>query len=483
MTKTKMVKEHINGIVKYISKVVNVPMWEMLLAGARYTILVGARMTGKTYTVAQFITQHIIKNPNDCALVLRENFSNLRRSIYQDFLEIAETFHIKDVVDDKKVPLEITFPKGNAVMFSGVDNPDRIKGIKKAGKKIRYTVYEEAQNMDDILKIIKADHSAFRGQKNRHTIIIMNSDVPNFIFDDFYDKVGFYPDISTLETKGYMIKRFVDKERHIDWMLSYWSVFSNKFLHKEDLEEFYYLKENNYPRYLIDALGIWGNMGGSIYGSSANKIKYVDELPDDLIDHTFGVDYGEVNSATVCCHIAYSPKYEKLYLLDAYYWKNSTQYRKNSMEFRDDIVNFIGGAQKEHSIDDFMVIVDSAAQVFKDNILIELELLGYKNFMCIPTLNKNAVPGKFDVMERISLMTTLMAEGRFHIYKKGNYEPFINEIKRAVYDENSVKIKRKDAWNDFLDALEYAIMNRYKTLINIFKQNKMKKLYNNNTRR
>ena len=454
---------------------------------AQYTVFAGSRQSGKTMAVAMYVLSEMLlkENSKKNALVARDKMVLVKGTIWEDFINAAMIFGIDMAIHQKKsTPVELILPAGNRIVFKGLADAQRLKGERRAGQKFTWVIIEEAQNIPDEDIIDKLEDTAFREGGKGFTYIIMNTDVKNWVYDKFFARYNFEPDINQLERtgKGYQYKYFHDPKTYTDWVLCYSSIWGNRFLPQESINRALHRKSINYEKYLIDFLGVWGNVGTAIYGSLIPKIQYIDKVKEELVEHTIGIDYGTKNSATVAVHIAYSKDFTKVYLLGIYYFRNGKAQEKNANDFANDIVNFIEGEIMEFDINYLLIIVDSAADTFRQYLDNYIFNAGIRNYDIIPTLNKNGNAGKFPVLERIDLHRTLIADKRFFVLNDSNYEILIQEMEKAIYDinENTNQIKgRVDKFNDCLDALEYALMNRYATLTYI-ERKMIEDLYSNN---
>jgi len=456
-------------VIRKLSNLVIPEHFNALQQKANVTTLFGSRASGKTRQTAIYVTMQVINNPGDNAAVVRQVADKLQETIWADFLWAIDMFGMSDQVEVKLTDAEIHFPNGNCIIFRGVGDPRKFKGQTKEIGEFRYFVVEEASNIPSLESFHSIRSTIIRGKGgNFQTIVIMNTELPNWATEYFCESEEFWPDLTILENEGYMERRVIKPELHRDWLLSYSSIFLTKkygFIDEQTVNQQLELKSINYELYTVSALGNWGALGGAIFAGYLNHLQFINNLQgQEIIEYTFGVDYGEKNSATTCILIGITKDYDKVILLDSYYFRNGKVIKKIASDFRNDIINFIEKKVEQYDMHNFKVIVDSAAEVFRQTIYQGLEERGFQNYVCWPSRNANGNPGKFPILERIQLVKTLMAGERLLLYTLGNYKPLLDEWKRAVWDKDKKTPVRLDVYNDAQDAFEYALVDRYKSL-------------------
>ena len=465
--------------LKKLSNLVIPELYDALNQKAAVTTLFGSRASGKTRQTAIYVTKQVIQNKGDNAAVVRQVADKLMETIWADFVWAIKLFGYEKRVEFKLTDAEIHFPNGNVIIFRGVGDPFKFKGQVKSEGEFRYFVVEEASNIPSLEAFHSIRSTVTRGKKGRfQTIVIMNTELPNWATDYFCEEEEFWPDLAVLENEGFMSKRVIKPELYRDWMLTYSSIFLNYrhgFIDDSTLNVQMELKGIDYDLFTVSALGNWGALGGSIYKGYLSRLRFVNFLRNlEIIEYTFGIDYGEKNSATTCVLIGLTKGYKEVVILDMYYWKNGRYGFKNAAQFRNEIIQFIDLKIRQFGIKRFKVIVDSAAEVFRQTINQKLEDMGFQNYVCWPTRTPKGTAGKFPILERIQLIKSLMAEYRIYVYNEGNNKPLIDEWKRTVWDENKTTLTRLDQDNDAQDAFEYALVDRYRSLYTTLKGKKKK---------
>jgi len=98
----------------------------------RYLVLCGGAGSGKSEFAARKLVYRCIAEGNHRFLVLRKVRSRVRESALEVFLQIFKTNNIPYVYQHTERTISFNSPEGkpNAILFDGLDDPDKIKSIK-----------------------------------------------------------------------------------------------------------------------------------------------------------------------------------------------------------------------------------------------------------------------------------------------------------------------------------------------------------------
>ena len=104
-------------------------LWQYTLdQSVRYIVLYGGSSSGKSFSVAQiFILLAIFEGCNQ--LVMRKVGASIEKTIYSDFRAAVETLHLPDWYTVRFKQNSIVLHNGAKIDFSGLDDPEKIKGI------------------------------------------------------------------------------------------------------------------------------------------------------------------------------------------------------------------------------------------------------------------------------------------------------------------------------------------------------------------
>ncbi len=199
-----------------------------------------------------------------------------------------------------------------------------------------------------------------------------------------------------------------------------------------------------FKRYI---LGEWKSADGVIYRQFADEPErfILDDVPQDIIIGTMGLDFGGNGSAHAGCLVGITRGYRSIVVLDEYYRKEVI----DPGTLTDDVCGFVQRAQAQCRA--ASIWCDSAETTLIKGIRTEVFARH------IPVEVRNARKG--EIIDRIRLCDMLMSQGRFFILRR--CEHTIAALSEAVWDSKSpTKDKRLDDGStniDSLDALEYAL--------------------------
>lgn len=113
-------------------KVEVTPLFNKVAAAEAGTVIsVGGAGSSKSYTYAQFFTfKRSLVIPKHKLLILRKTRKSLKMSLYADFMEMLEGYGLYSCDRHNKSDLIYTHPNGSQVVFTGLDNREKIKSTQ-----------------------------------------------------------------------------------------------------------------------------------------------------------------------------------------------------------------------------------------------------------------------------------------------------------------------------------------------------------------
>lgn len=199
-----------------------------------------------------------------------------------------------------------------------------------------------------------------------------------------------------------------------------------------------------FKRYI---LGEWKSADGVIYRQFADEPErfILDDVPQDIIIGTMGLDFGGNGSAHAGCLVGITRGYRSIVVLDEYYRKEVI----DPGTLTDDVCGFVQRSQAQCRA--ASIWCDSAETTLIKGI--RTEVFARR----IPVEVRNARKG--EIIDRIRLCDMLMSQGRFFVLRRCQHT--IAALSEAVWDGKSpTKDRRLDDGStniDSLDALEYAL--------------------------
>ena len=376
-------------------------------------IYFGGSSSGKSYFLAQRCIMDILKGGRNY-LIVRKAQTAVKKSVFNEICKAINTFKVSKLFDINKSDMTITCHNGYQIMFSGLDDVEKIQGVRLQKGIITDVWIEEATDCDyeDVKQLKKRLRGRSRATK-RLTMSFNPIFQQHWIFLEYFAPLGW----TEQDTEYHDEHLFILKTTYKD----------NPYLTEETI---YDLEHESDPYwYNVYSLGNFGVLGHVIYN---NWVKA------DLSDRSFesysnGLDFGfgvnkEHPAALVQCH--YSPAENTIYVTKAEYRFNMT----NDL-LAAECENFFGSSA--------LVIADCARP---DNIA-DLRRRGINIVAC--KKGPDSVLNGIQWIQKCRLVvdercTDLIAELSTYHWKE---------------DKNGVSlpepVKRQD---DLLDALRYSLM-------------------------
>lgn len=163
-------------------------LWQTKDDPRRFILNRGGFGSGKSVSVAQYIITRCMRNRGFKVLVSMKHSNSLSKTVMEEFNTQLKKFKMYDEVKIHLQEKRYTFPNGSVIVFCGLDDYEKLKGIPN----IQMVYIEEATN------ITQGDFDALngrlRGSKytnvNRQMILNFNpTSITNWVYKRFYDEM------------------------------------------------------------------------------------------------------------------------------------------------------------------------------------------------------------------------------------------------------------------------------------------------------
>jgi len=111
----------------------------------RFLVLYGGAGSGKSIFSRQKELLRAINEPGHRLLIIRKVARTLKESVYADFKEVAKASNLDQFFKFTTSPLEVNCINGSKIIFSGIDDPEKIKSISR----ITSISIEEASELEE----------------------------------------------------------------------------------------------------------------------------------------------------------------------------------------------------------------------------------------------------------------------------------------------------------------------------------------------
>lgn len=373
----------------------------------RYNVYYGGRASGKTKFIMQKL---LIKGLRErrTILLMRKQTTQLRDSVWKEMLQTISDFHLLDYFSINKTEFRITC-KINGTEFKclGLDEPEKIKGFADISDVF----------MDEVTGFNKEDveliDGTLRSPKFKLPLQMYFAFNPiskaNFVYTYFGFDTGIVPS-----------NTFILKSTYLD----------NPFLGANVAERYEALKQRDYQRWQIEALGDFVSLDRLVFQNvKVEEFNHAD-IKGQLI---CGLDYGFVNDISAFVASLLDEENKKLYVFKIWGDTNKTN---------QELANIIKAMGFSKSV----IIADCAEQK-------SIEEMRREGIIKI----KPSVKGADSIIHGIQKLQ------QYEIIVHPDCEGIITEFQNYAWqkDKQSGEYINKpiDAFNHYIDALRYSLQS------------------------
>lgn len=373
----------------------------------RYNVYYGGRASGKTKFIMQKL---LIKGLRErrTILLMRKQTTQLRDSVWKEMLQTISDFHLLDYFSINKTEFRITCNiNGTEFKCLGLDEPEKIKGFADISDVF----------MDEVTGFNKEDveliDGTLRSPKFKLPLQMYFAFNPiskaNFVYTYFGFDTGIVPQ-----------NTFILKSTYLD----------NPFLGANVAERYEALKQRDYQRWQIEALGDFVSLDRLVFQNvKVEEFNHAD-IKGQLL---CGLDYGFVNDISAFVASLLDEENKKLYVFKIWGDTNKTN---------QELANII----KAMGFGKSVIIADCAEQK-------SIEEMRREGIIKI----KPSVKGADSIIHGIQKLQ------QYEIIVHPDCEGIITEFQNYAWqkDKQSGEYINKpiDAFNHYIDALRYSLQS------------------------
>lgn len=285
--------------MKIKSRVFNRAYLKYIDAEHQTQIFFGGSSSGKSVFLAQRTILRVCKGHN--YLICRNVSATIKKSVFNEITKVINKFKLSEIFNINKSDLVITCLANNRqILFSGLDDPEKIKSITPIHGVITDIWVEEATETE--YRAVKQLYKRLRGKSRiKKTLTLSFNPIlkTHWIYKEYFH--SWNDNDKLYEDENLLILHTTYKD--------------NKFLTEEDIK----LLENETDKYFYEVytLGKWGIIGAVIYKDW--EIKDLKEIRK-VADYIFtGLDFGYAESPSAFIFTHYDKKRKIIYILDEIY--------------------------------------------------------------------------------------------------------------------------------------------------------------------
>ena len=376
----------------------------MFVDQSRYQIIWGGAGSGKSHMVARKILYRLLKEKDTKHnfLVIRKVDRTIKRSVFTLIRNIINAWGLASEFAVNLTDKTITYtPTGAQIMFSGLDDVEKLKSIEGVTSIWAEEATELSQEDFEQLDL------RLRGNTGALKQIILTF---NPISEQHWIKKVFFDDpidgVFTLKTT-YLDNAFIDDE--------YKMVMENK-------------RKTNPRYYGIYALGNWGTAEGLVFSRVTQRLIRAEEIAG--LECIQGLDFGYTNDPTAWHQSYIDTANKRIFVYDGFYEKGLSNAE-------------IAEAIKENLAHKRKTVADSS----------EPKSIDYIKMKGVSI--EGAAKGKDSVNAGIDFLLEYEIIVNVHLVE------FMTEFNNYAWDKNkkdgSALNKPCDDFNHFIDALRYSV--------------------------
>lgn len=238
-------------------------------------IFFGGASSGKSYFLAERCVFDLMKGYRNY-LVCRKVGKYVMKSVWVEVENVINSWGVKDLFKFNKSDRTMTCINNKQVIFTGLDEPQKLKSIRAKDGPITDIWVEESTETDpgDIKELEKRQRGGDEGTPKRLTLSFNPILQNHWIFARFFANVGWVEG----QTKHKTDKLSIFKTTYKD----------NRFLTKQDVDRL----ESETDKYFRDVytLGNWGVLGNVIFANWT--VEDLSEMQDQFTSRRNGLDFG-----------------------------------------------------------------------------------------------------------------------------------------------------------------------------------------------
>lgn len=262
-----------------------------------YYDLYGGRGSTKSSFISIEIVLGIMSDPKANAIVFRKYANTLGRSVFEQILWAIYILGVERYWKTTTSPHKCIYkPTGQVIIFSGLDDPLKVKSIKVSKGYFKFLWFEEVDEFSGMEELRSVQQSVLRGGSK------------------FCVFKSFNPPISRNNWANEHVKTpWPDSLRHKSCFLDV----PKEWLGQKFFDDAQALKEINEKAYMHEYLGIPVGMGGEVFENIvAREITKAEIMEFDQI--YMGIDWGWYPDPFHWAKMHYDAARQTLYIFDEY---------------------------------------------------------------------------------------------------------------------------------------------------------------------
>lgn len=274
---------------------------------SRTQIFYGGSSSGKSVFLAQRSIFDVLQGKRNY-LVCRQVGRTIRKSVFNEIEKVIANWKLWDLFDINKTDGTITCENGSQILFSGLDDVEKIKSIVPRQGAITDIWIEEATETEKetVKELYKRQRGGSETTPKRLTLSFNPIYKTHWIYLEYFAPTAWTDDQKEYQSPDLSIL----KTTHID----------NRFLTLADRADL----ENETDEYYhsVYTLGDWGVLGDVIFKNW--RVEDLSGMRDQFTVHRNGLDFGFSSDPAALSHTHYDRAHKTIYIYGELYERGLT---------------------------------------------------------------------------------------------------------------------------------------------------------------
>lgn len=269
-------------------------------------IFYGGSSSGKSRFLAQRTVIDLLKGKRNY-LICRKLGKYVMKSVWLEVESVINEWGLSDFFAYHKSDRVITCRTGKQAIFTGLDEPQKLKSIRaKDGAITDIWIEEATETVPADLKELEKRQRGGDDTPKRVTLSFNPILKSHWIYKTYFSGLGWADNQTRHNGEKLSILKTTYKE--------------NRFLTKQDVERL----ESETDKYYHDVytLGNWGILGNVIFTNW--RVEDLSGMRDQFTNRRHGLDFGFAQDPAALWVSHYEPKYKRIYLYDELYERGLT---------------------------------------------------------------------------------------------------------------------------------------------------------------
>ena len=266
-----------------------------------HVVCKGGRGSGKSSDIGHIVVQMIMRYPVN-AVCIRKVDRDLQESVFEQIMWAIEEQGVRKYFKVNKSPLKITYlPRGNQIIFRGLQDPNRLKSLKSSRFPYAIAWVEELAEFKTEEEIKIVTNSIVRGE------------LPDGLFYKF-----FYSYNPPKRKQSWVNKKYNTALLPANTFVHHSTYLDNPWISQAFIEEAEATRERSQRAYDWEYMGLAVGSGVVPF----ENLVFTD-ISDDLYNSfdniRQGVDFGYANDPLAFVRWHYDKKRRRIYAMDEHY--------------------------------------------------------------------------------------------------------------------------------------------------------------------